>query len=310
MSDRFVTDRAIVVGFGSIGARHAEILTELGLSVTVVSRREQVSYPRAAGLADAVTSQPDALVVIANETSAHHATLAELLESGHTGPVLVEKPLYRDSATDLSPGDRVFVGYNLRFHPLLAKLRDRLAGRSIHTIEAAVGQYLPDWRPQREYREGYSASRAGGGGVLRDLSHEIDYMLWLFGAWERLSALVGCSGSLDVESEDYAHLLIRGRGFQAATLGLDYLDRNVRRAVNVVHDGGTTRLDFVAGSLVENGSTLATVELDRNHTYRAQHEALLRDDRENLANYQDGLQAVRMLEAAERAASEGEWVTL
>jgi len=212
----------------------------------------------------------------------------------------------------LSPDtvDRIVVGYNLRFHPLLLTLRDRLAGRRVHTIEAAVGQYLPDWRPQRDYRTGYSASRVGGGGALRDLSHEIDYMLWLFGPWNRVAALSGCSGELELDSEDFAHLLIDGREFSAATLGLDYLDRNVRRAVTVNHEGGTTRLDFIAGTLTENGEVMDTATLDRNYTYREQHLAVLTGQSDKFCSYKEGLVAMHALEAAERAVEKGEWVTL
>ena len=34
------------------------------------------------------------------------------------------------------------------------------------------------------YLKSYSASKSKGGGVLLDLSHEIDYINWLFGSFD------------------------------------------------------------------------------------------------------------------------------
>jgi predicted dehydrogenase len=309
-------NNAVVVGFGSIGARHATVLEELGLSVSVVSRRDVDLYPGFTDIAQAIEHDPGTYVVIANETSQHHTALAALRESGHTGPVLVEKPLFaystetEDGELEEAPERPVFVGYNLRFHPLVAALRDRLAGRKVHTIEAMVGQYLPDWRPQRDYRDGYGAWRDDGGGALRDLSHEIDYMQWLFGPWESVAALTGQTGLLEIETEDFAHLLVRGRDFKAATIGLDYLDRNVRRAITVQHDHGTTRLDFVAGTLTENGELYLTTQLDRNETYRLQHLAVLNGETGTGCTLREGLVTLRAIEAAEEAAESGKWVSL
>ena len=35
-----------------------------------------------------------------------------------------------------------------------------------------------------QIRKSYSASKSKGGGVLLDLSHEIDYINWLFGSFD------------------------------------------------------------------------------------------------------------------------------
>lgn len=305
----FLADHAIVVGFGSIGARHAEILEGLGLSVSVVSRRNVGPYPRFDNIAAAVKDNSGAYVVVATETSHHATSLAALRNCSHDGPVLVEKPLFAKAEPDDGVESAIVVGYNLRFHPLLMALRARLENRKIHSVATAVGQYLPDWRPGRDYRTGYSANRAEGGGVLRDLSHEIDYMLWLFGPWDKVMALTGRSGMLDLETEDFAHLLIQGRDFAAATLGLDYLDRNVRRAITVHHEDGTTRLDFIAGTLVENGEIVDSATLDRNETYRRQHLAVLRGESGTFCSYGEGLAVVAAIEAIETSAETGKWIS-
>jgi predicted dehydrogenase len=301
---------AIVVGHGSIGRRHAEILHGLGLDVRIVSRRQIAGARNCSSIGDAVRAAPEAYAVIADETSRHDETLNALLAAGHAGPVLVEKPLFAasDAACHVSR-ENIFVGYDLRFYDLVAAMRQRLAGRTVYTAEVVVGQYLPDWRPGRDYREVYSARRAEGGGVLRDLSHEIDLLLWLLGPWRRVAALVGRSGALDIDSEDYAHVLIEGADYKAATLGLDYLDRNVRRSVTVQHDGGTLALDMIAGRLIENGDLVAESRPDWNDVYRLQHQAVLAGGNAALCTMEQGLAAIHAVEAIERAAETGLWQT-
>tara|TARA_B100000686_G_scaffold290907_1_gene318578 strand:+ start:184 stop:1101 length:918 start_codon:yes stop_codon:yes gene_type:complete len=304
-------DTAIVIGHGSIGQRHAEILHDLGLDVRVVSRRSIAGAKQCSSVGDAVRAAPDAYAVIADETSRHGESLNALLAAGHQGPVLVEKPLFATSdAACHPPRKNVFVGYDLRFYNLVATMRERLDGRTVYTAELVVGQFLPDWRPGRDYRKVYSAQRDNGGGVLRDLSHEIDLLLWLFGPWKRVAALVGRTGALDIDSEDYAHVLIEGASYKAATLGLDYLDRNVRRSVTVQHDKGTLALDMIAGRLMENGVLVAESRPDWNDVYRLQHQAVLSGGNAVLCTMEQGIAAIRALEAIERAAQTGAWQTL
>ena len=40
--------------------------------------------------------------------------------------------------------------------------------------------YLPQWR-KKNYKKSYSSNAKLGGGVSLDLSHEIDYIQWIFG---------------------------------------------------------------------------------------------------------------------------------
>ena len=41
--------------------------------------------------------------------------------------------------------------------------------------------FLPSWRKNIDYQSSVSAKKSLGGGVLLELSHEIDYLIWLIG---------------------------------------------------------------------------------------------------------------------------------
>src|SRR3974377_1481833 len=85
--------RSLVVGYGSIGQRHARLLDELGASPAGVSRRgiARAAFP---SLKEALAARRPDLVVIATETGAHHAALTDLADLDFRGRVLIEKPLF------------------------------------------------------------------------------------------------------------------------------------------------------------------------------------------------------------------------
>ncbi len=300
--------KALVVGYGSIGARHARILLALGCSTAVVSGRA-VDFPVVYhGLSEAVAAENPDYVVVANATSRHHVTLSKLAETGYRGVVLVEKPLFDHLHTIPSHAfSKVLVAYNLRFHPIIQRLKALLEGEKVLSVQAYVGQYLPDWRPETDYRASYSASAEQGGGVLRDLSHELDYLCWLLGGWTRVSAIGGHYSSLEISSDDIFMLLMATPLCPALTVQLNYLDRVGRRILIVNTARHTIEADLIKGTVrVNNDSESFSVE--RDQTYRDMHEAILSGKTDTHCKMGEGLETLRLIEAAELAAKNAEWV--
>lgn len=296
-----------MIGQGSIGRRHARLLAERGCEIAVVTRGDS-EYPRFASIAAALAGQRPEYVVVANETFKHREALVALADGGFAGTVLVEKPLFDVVSTVPAHAfRRLAVGYNLRFHPVLAELRRRLDGRRVVSAEVYAGQWLPDWRPGSDYRASYSASANKGGGVLRDLSHELDLIGWLFGGWKRLTAIGGKRGDLAITSDDTWGVLMELESGAILTLQLSYLDRPGRRRLNVVAPDRTIAADVMAGRLIDNGET-TSFELDRDETYRRQHAALLGHAAAETCTANEGLAVLATIAAIERAARECRWV--
>lgn len=300
--------KALVVGYGSIGARHARLLTELGCPTAVVSRR-QVDFPFVySGLVSALTGHRPGYVVVANSTSLHHDTLAELAAAGYSGRVLVEKPLFdlcRPIPT--SAFQSISVAYNLRFHPVIQRLRELVTGETVLSVQAYVGQYLPDWRPDTDYRQSYSASAEQGGGALRDLSHEFDYLSWLFGNWRAVTALGGHVSSLEIDSDDLFVLLMQTSRCPVVSVQVSYLDRIARRCIVVNTERHTIEVDLVGGTLAVD-QKIETFAIERDQTYREMHRAILNEDVRMLCTVEEGVATLQLIEAAERANQRKEWV--
>lgn len=300
--------RALVVGYGSIGARHTRLLRALGCTVAVVSRRPIDHAPHYPTLAEALAREQPGYVVIANRTSEHAATLSELLAGGFDGPVLVEKPLF-DAPTDISAARsmNVFVAYNLRFHPVIQAVRDFLRNENPVSAHAYAGQYLPLWRPGTDYRDSYSARRQQGGGVLRDLSHELDYLLWLLGNWRGATAAGGHFSSLEIDSDDVFAVMMNTERCPVVTANMNYLDRTGQRRLVINTDKHTLRADLVAGSLDIDGN-VRHFETSRDQPYLLQHKAVLENHIADLCTAEEGLEIVRLIDAVERSAGRA-WVS-
>jgi predicted dehydrogenase len=297
--------KAVVVGLGSIGTRHARILGELGLEVATVSRRGDGDYN---SIREAVAARRPDYAVVATETAQHGPSLHELSDSGFRGVVLVEKPLFsrREAKPDF-PFAKLVVGYNLRFHPVMGELAARLRGRTAITVSAYVGQDIRDWRPGRDHRATASSTAEAGGGVLRDLSHELDYLLWLFGPWRRVAALGGASGARQLDVDDNISLLLEMQGSPAVQVHMDYLDRSGIRRIRVNLEDETIEADLVQGRLTVNGSVREHGS-ERDVSFRAMHKAAIDGDGP-VCSLSEGLAVMDLIDASERALNSRAWVS-
>lgn len=297
--------KAIVIGLGSIGERHARVLRELGHEVATVSRRGNGDYDSIAGAIDAVRP---GYAVVATETSHHAQSLSRLAEAGFRGLVLVEKPLFANSCPVPDyPFAKLAVGYNLRFQPVMTALADRIGGKPAITVSAYVGQDLRTWRPGRDHRATASATLQAGGGVLRDLSHELDYLLWLFGPWRRVAALGGSSGARQVEVDDHFDLLLEMERSRAVQVHMDYLDQPGIRKIRVNLADETIEADMIAGILTVNG-TARSYPSERDDSYRSMHLALINGSGP-ICSVGEGLAVMDLIDASERALQSRMWIS-
>jgi predicted dehydrogenase len=301
--------RALVIGYGSIGARHVEILKEMEVDVSVLTKQEGLSERTFNSLKDALNFNSPDYVIIANKTYEHFPSLCDLVEIGFDGTVLVEKPLLHE-IYDLPKNKfkNIWVGYNLRFHPLIQKLRRIIEKESAISVNVVAGQYLPHWRPAQDYRSSYSACRQEGGGVLRDLSHELDYVTWLFGPWNRITALGGHFSPLEIDSDDVFSIMMSGDNCPIVNIQINYLERVPLREILINTTNSSIKLDLIKGTFQLNGEG-DEVKLSRNDTYRAQHEAIINESIDSLCSLEEGMDRLHLIDLAEQAVEKKVWVT-
>ena len=299
---------ALVIGYGSIGARHARLLKEVGCAVAVVSRRSIDFDLVFSDIESAIKAHRPDYVVIANATNLHHETFDKLAKTVFSGKLLIEKPLFdRILPVPENAFSFVAVAYNLRFHPLIRRLNSLLAHERVLSAQAYVGQYLPNWRPGTDYRSCYSASSERGGGVLLDLSHDLDCLTRLFGACEGLAALGGQLSDLEITSDDVFALILKLERCPVVTLQVNYLDRLGRRNIIVNTADHTYEADLIGSTLSVDGN-VEQIPCARDESYRAMHEALLAGQFDTACSVDEGLNTLELIKVARVSAKKMQWI--
>lgn len=258
--------RFVIMSLGSIGQRHLRNVRAAYPDAEIaVWRRpggDGRELPAGADLLclslDEVLAFSPEAAIIASPASVHLD--AALALAGAGVHLLVEKPL-SVSAAGIDKLIRccqerrvvLMVGYNLRFMPSLRRMRELVRAGAIGEIlsaRAEVGQYLPDWRPGADYRNGVTARAALGGGVLLELSHDIDYLLWTLGLPARVTAVGGKFSDLDWDVEDLAELLLEyDDPRRLVSVHLDMLQRSPTRTCRIIGSEGGLFWDCIADRL-------------------------------------------------------------
>jgi predicted dehydrogenase len=252
--------RVLLVGTGSAGSRHLRNLHFLGYDKFHALRSQPgTSHSNLGGvrlrnhydLSSALAEQPD-IAIIANPTSLHIPIALAAAEQGCH--LFLEKPVSHtlDGVDSLIAAVRkqgviAAVGYNLRFHPAVRLLGEMLQRKEIGdvlSVRAWVGQYLPDWHPEEDYRSSYIAKSNLGGGVILTLSHELDCLFWLFGEVAGVSAVIARASNLEMETESIAEITLSFRSGILGHVHLDCVQRTPQRGLELIGTEGTILLNL------------------------------------------------------------------
>lgn len=303
----------LIIGYGSIGKRHRDVLKALfpAINITIVSRHTEDVDDRFYDIAEIDDLSLFDYFIIASQTADHYNHLVYMDERVSGKMILVEKPVFQNYCTYQSIANEIFVGYNLRFHPVLQKLKEILTNRKILFFNAAVGQYLPGWRPGTDYRESYSSKKEMGGGVLLDLSHEIDYLQWLCGSVKEVKGISRKMSSLEIDSDDYSTMIgITEKGI-LFNLSMDYLSRQARRDLYIQCNDCTIHCDLIKGNLTVTNNdgydeVFSNLSPERNHTYIQMHLDIIEKKKLNACKLAEALSVMDTISKV-RKSSEEDW---
>ena len=230
----------LIVGYGSIGKKHLENFLQFkDIQLTVYTKRNDTQLLKKKGikvsdsLNECLKENPN-IGVIANETSLHIPIAIKLAKEGLD--LFLEKPL-SNSLKDVEKLRAIVkkkklitqIGCNLRFHPCIKKIKSLIEHQKIGRIISAQVQnysYLPDSHRWEDYRKSYAARKdLGGGVILTNAIHEIDYLYWFFQEVENVISISGKFSDLDIKAEDYVSGLLKFKNKIIGELHMDYFQR-------------------------------------------------------------------------------------
>lgn len=245
----------LIVGLGSIAKKHIEALEYINIDSTIYALRSNVNALKVDNIINVFDIETLDIVfdfaIISNPTYLHYEFIETLALKGI--PLFIEKPAIHslENVDVLAKIIEVknlitYVACNLRFHPCVSFLWNKLQTEQLHINEVNVycGSYLPEWRANKDYKSIYSANAEMGGGVHLDLFHEIDYTTWLFGFPKKTSSVLRSVSTIDINAYDYANYILEYDTFTTSII-LNYYRRQVKREIEIVLDTNTLIVDLV-----------------------------------------------------------------
>ena len=258
----------LVCGIGSIGLRHLRNLKLLGYediivystgkSVMLGIKEELEGLKIFNSLEEALKQKPD-VCMIANPTSLHIETAIKAAKYG--SHLYIEKPL-SDTLDDLDLLKNIvdekrlitFITYQFRYNPHIIKLKEIFEspqekyGKPLYAT-TEWSEYLPDWHPWEDYKQGYSARKDLGGGVLLTQIHPLNYLSYIFGDIVDVKINKIATKALDIEVDDIADLLINFKNGMSGHIHIDFLQKPRVHTMKIVTSKGRFEWDYHKNSL-------------------------------------------------------------
>lgn len=318
--------KVLFYGLGSIGKRHAKIINELFPDVKIYALRSNKGVNNQLNIEryindiydekEAFLLKPD-IVFITNPTSMH--IKSGIAAGENKCHIFMEKPLSNnlenvEGLLNLVKRERLvtLMGCNMRFHPIILKIRElvqnQVLGKAL-SFSVTCGSYLPEWRPWQDYSKSYSASKELGGGVVLDLIHEIDYARYLFGDFKAFKSIIGKSSNLNIETEDYADIILKTDKGISGSIHLDYFRRQSKRQINVTFENGTLCADLINNNLSINGNIYSEnikYDIDRDYMYKEQIKYFIHCVKNKENTFNDINEGFEVLKLAMKIKENGE----
>ena len=275
--------KVLFIGFGSIGRRHARLLGDM-IDCEIFALRSgsgsSVNMPEVKSLyswEDVLKVSPD-IAFITNPTCFHIKTAIKCAEIGCS--LFIEKPIDckangLEELLDIVDNNNIstYIAYNLRFHPIVKELRAYTKFNEPFHFRAFCQSYLPKWRPGQDHKSSYSSKKELGGGVLLDLSHELDYAGYILGTELILDKKSGRLADITIDSDDYSDIRFSSSKCNGG-VHLSYFSHQTKRQIEIDYDSKSVVADLIKNTIdyFECGELINTekYKVDIDYTYKEQ----------------------------------------
>ncbi len=270
----------LIIGFGSIGRRHTRNIKHLypnskiyliSKTPTNIFKEENLIYKRIK-FKDLDLIKNKMIVFICNTPNLHLKTANKFINLKYS--IFIEKPIssnivgLNNFISNMRKNKIVcHLGYQFRYHPLILnvkKLLDKKKFGEIISVQIKCSSFLPSWRSGGNYKNEISANKNLGGGVLLELSHEIDYAYFLFGNFKTVSSHIFKTKFLEINSEDSIDFILNNKNFNC-NIHLDFHSRYKERYIKINLTKATIKVDLIKNKVfIFNDSKIKEVNCEKN----------------------------------------------
>ncbi len=296
----------LLIGYGSIGKRHARNLVEIGIKPYILTKHPDDLHAHFISDIQEVVDKAIEYCIIASPTARHLTDLKSLtILKNIPKHILIEKPVERTFRKGMDVATfakkhmlNLFIAYNLRFLLAFDKIRTFIEKKrkQIKLVEIVAGQDLREWR-KKDYRTSYSAHRTEGGGVDLDLSHEVDYLLWLFGKSRKNTIYRDHISNLEIDSPDVFKLISTYDSF-VAEVTLDYIRKPKTRYLKIFCEDGENLYYDLTTNTLEIGADKTVITGKITDSYKTMLCAFLgieKNQAHKLCTMKEGLDVLKTI---------------
>lgn len=291
--------KVVIIGYGSAGRRHASILRKFfnNSNIYVLTKQKIKVFKTFEKLNYIKSINPD-YIVIASETFKHFNQLKFLEKNFKNKKILVEKPLFHKDCDLKIKNNIVYINYNLRFHPLFLKLKDIIKKNKIYDVKFITNSFLPNWRKRKLSKKSYACSKSKGGGVILDLSHELDLIKNIFLKLKINYVDFSTKSNITNDSEDFLKLYAK-HGKVNISLDLSYYSQNEIRIILVDCKNSSFFIDL-KNNVFKINNIKTSLDLkknfNQNYTFSMVHNAIINGTNKNkLCNYNQAVKVLKFI---------------
>ena len=281
----------LIIGFGSIGRRHAKILSNQNFVANVYIHSKILNHKfKPIKKLNKDNLKAIDYVIIANKTSEHYKTLKKINNIVNNIPILVEKPLFDKRREKINLRNKVFVGYNMRFNPLIEFLKAKVGNKDVKKISISSHSNLKNWRTNLDYSKSESAKNING--VLNDYSHEIDFLYWSFGNLKKTFSLNKKLSNLKIKGNDFFVFVGKIKKIMVI-IELNFFSKQNERSIKIDLNDKSYKFDLINKSITKftnkKYSKVKISKFSRNSVYLDMHLNILFSKKKRACTYQEGL---------------------
>lgn len=145
---------------------------------------------------------------------------------------------------------KIFIGYNLRYSDSLIKFKKLIDSNTygkLLYVTCQVGRSLDQWRNKNLKLA--ASDKKKGGGVILELSHEIDYLNWIFGPIKHVYSKINDLKKFNLDVEESYFAIFKSYNKSLISLSVDMVRLDEKRFCEAIYENATIRVDLIKGTV-------------------------------------------------------------